>query len=208
MNKVFSVEDSYCYNGVFVKPLTDIIKINGRFHIVEEVDTEDYEDIVFMTVQYYAHENDENSVEDVFQVEATYAGFNMIQELCCNMRIQYKLPEEQYLCVPIGPVNLYMCVENPQLLNMYLKHFVGARFITKSEYEDSVSKVNGHTFYHNKKIVCVSNFDRETVNDTLMATGVYCNVNPNTAIDCFNDELAEDFYKLVDADYKLYVYEP
>ncbi|MNK84465.1 hypothetical protein D3C87_1043140 [compost metagenome] len=61
------------------------------------------------------------------------------------------------------------------------------------------------------KIICKDNFDRESVNDRLVCENVsefYGSKIVYFLNDKFSGDYSSDFYKLVEDDYKLYVWEP
>lgn len=60
------------------------------------------------------------------------------------------------------------------------------------------------------KIICVDNFDRENKSDRLVASGVNKHEG-KIMLDALNDKASDynpNFYKLVEDDYELYVFEP
>lgn len=60
------------------------------------------------------------------------------------------------------------------------------------------------------KIIGVSNFDNEMIDDVLICDNIH-KINGETIVEFMNDSASEDsfyFYKLVDSDHELYVFEP
>lgn len=61
------------------------------------------------------------------------------------------------------------------------------------------------------KIICVDNFNRETVSDRLVADNIKNSTEANLMIEALKGTCSvqgSHWYKLVQDDYKLYVFEP
>ena len=61
------------------------------------------------------------------------------------------------------------------------------------------------------KIICVSNFDKETVSDSLVCENViryYGEFLTKTLNDKFSGDDSPNYYNLVEDDYKLYEWKP
>ena len=208
MHKAVWVKDTYAIDSVPVIILSDSFKFSGHFQSIGEVDEDTLGDVIFMTVRKVAYVNGECVEEDLFKIDASYDGYRFARELCRNDHILFTALESHYLCVPVGPIQMYLKVENESLAWEYLRAFAGAHCITKDDYENRLLLISCWSSCRDKMIVCKDNFDRDTVSDVLMATGVYCNEKPDMIVGCFNSETSENYYELVDKNYKLYKYEP
>lgn len=208
MHKAIWVKEKCVVKSIPIVSLSDSFEFSERFQSIGEVSEGILDDVVFMTVRKVAYANGKCVEEDLFKVPASYDGYRFAQELCCNDHILFTALESHYLCVPVGPIQMYLKVENESFVWEYLRVFAGAHCITKDDYINHIELLSNRSSCRDKMIVCKDNFDRDTVSDVLMATGVYCSEKPDMIIECFNSDTSEDYYKLVDKDYKLYKYEP
>ena len=61
------------------------------------------------------------------------------------------------------------------------------------------------------KIICVNNFDRESINDRLIAENVpafYANFLCEKLNECYSSSYSGNYFRVEPDDYKLHIYDP